>query len=122
MIRAFVFVLALASAVPTFAAPCATATQDCTEWVVLAFGPTRSLIYRTHALDQKNDAITRAMIMVHGAGRDAHNYFRTAVAAAFLAGALEDTLVISPRFASSGNGCQDTLAQDEVSWPCSGDS
>jgi pimeloyl-ACP methyl ester carboxylesterase len=61
-------------------------------------------------------------VMVHGAGRDADNYFRTAVAAAFLAGALDDTIVISPRFASAERGCQDSLAEHEVSWPCGGDS
>jgi hypothetical protein len=122
MIRTLAFIAISMSAVPVFGAPCTTTKQDCTEWVVLNGGPTRSLIYRTYPLDQRNDRITRATIMVHGAGRDADNYFRTAVAAAFLAGALEDTLVVSPRFASNGNGCQDTLAPNEISWPCSGDS
>jgi len=84
--------------------------------------PARSLIYRTYSLDTVNPQITRALVMVHGAGRDADNYFRTAVAAAFLAGALDDTLVIAPRFASNANGCRDTLAADEVSWSCNGDS
>ena len=93
----------------------ARAKPECTEWITFSGTPARSLVYRTHALDQKNDQITRAMIMVHGAGRDADNYFRTAVAAAFLADALEDTIVIAPRFASTGNGCQDTLAADERS-------
>src|ERR1022692_3626461 len=107
------------------AAPCVTTA--CTEWVVFSHGPARSLIYRTYSLDTKNDAITRALVMVHGAGRDADNYFRTAVAAAFLAGALENTVVIAPRFAAnSGTGgtgvCRDTLAPDEVNWPCNGDS
>ena len=61
--------------------------------------------------------------MVHGAGRDADNYFRTAAAAAFLARALEDTIVIAPRFASNdGRGCRDTLAENEINWSCSGDS
>jgi hypothetical protein len=81
------------------------------------------LIYRNHPLETANPQITRALIVVHGAGRDAGNYFRTAVAAAFLAGALEDTIVIAPRLASSdGAGCRDTLAADEVSWSCSGNS
>jgi hypothetical protein len=32
-------------------------------------------------------------------------------------------VVVAPRFASNdGRGCRDTLAQDEVSWSCSGDS
>jgi pimeloyl-ACP methyl ester carboxylesterase len=60
--------------------------------------------------------------MVHGAGRDADNYFRTALAAAFLAGALDDTIVVAPRFASNGGGCQDKLDANEVNWPCGGDS
>jgi pimeloyl-ACP methyl ester carboxylesterase len=103
-------------------APCMSATQSCTEWVTFGKGPSRSLIYRTYSLDAKNEGITRALVMVHGAGRDADNYFRTALAAAFLAGALENTVVIAPRFASNGGGCRDVLASDEVNWPCSGDS
>ena len=104
------------------AAPCITAKADCTEWIVHAGGPARSLVYRTYPLDACNPAITRALVMVHGAGRDADNYFRTALAAAFLAGALDDTVVVAPRFASKGGGCNDTLAANEVSWPCNGDS
>lgn len=103
------------------AAPCISAS-GCTEWVTLG-GASRSLIYRTFSLETRNPAITRAFIMVHGAGRDADNYFRTAVAAAFLGDALDNTLVISPRFASNdGRGCRDTLAPNEVSWSCNGDS
>ncbi len=101
------------------AAPCVTAGPACTEWVKLGGGPSRSLIYRTYSLDTRNPAITRVLVMVHGAGRDADNYFRTATAAAFLAGALDDTLVIAPRFASNASqGCQDKLALDEVNWNC----
>ena len=99
------------------AAPCVTTA--CTEWVTFAGGPSRSLIYRTYSLDTKNQNITRALVMVHGAGRDADNYFRSAVAAAFLAGALDDTVVIAPRFAANaGQACRDTLAADEVNWNC----
>src|SRR5207249_9776751 len=106
-----------------YAGACATTAPACTEWVSFAGVPARSLIYRTYPLDTRNESITRALIMIHGAGRDAHNYFRTAIAAAFLAGALEDTIVISPRFASSdGRGCRDKLDKDEVSWRCNGDS
>lgn len=104
------------------AAPCTTATESCREWVKLHGGPAQSLIYRSHPLTARNDAITRALIMVHGASRDADNYFRTAMAATFLAGALDDTVVISPRFASKDNGCADMLAPNEISWACNGDS
>jgi len=104
------------------AAPCTTATPNCTEWVKLHGGPAQSLIYRSHPLTVRNDGIVRALIVVHGAGRDADNYFRTAMAATFLAGALDDTIVISPRFASLDSGCADMLAPNEVSWSCNGDS
>ncbi len=104
-----------------WAAPCITVAA-CSEWVTLAGGPSRSLVYRTYALDARNPQITRALVMVHGAGRDADNYFRTALASAFLAGALEDTIVISPRFTSNSTSCHDPLAPNEVNWSCSGDS
>jgi hypothetical protein len=42
------------------------------------------VIYRTYAMDAKNESITRALIMIHGATRDAGDYFRTALAAASL--------------------------------------
>src|SRR5207244_3154208 len=118
LIAAIFFFFAAAAA---SAAPCISVAA-CTEWVTLAGGPSRSLIYRTYALDAANPLITRALVMVHGAGRDADNYFRTAIASAFLAGALEDTIVIAPRFASSAGGCNDKLAPNEVSWSCGGDS
>ena len=104
------------------AAACTTATERCTEWVALGAGPARSLIYRTRSLDVRNDAVRRALIMVHGTNRNADHYFSTAVAATFLAGALDDAVVISPRIASAAGNCHDMLAPNEVSWSCTGDS
>lgn len=104
------------------AAPCIS-PASCNEWLTLNGGPSRSLLYRSFPLEEKNEKITRALIMVHGASRDADNYFRTAVAAAFLGGALDDTIVVAPRIASAdGRTCQDRLAPNEVSWSCGGDS
>src|SRR5262245_49702593 len=80
--------------------PCTKATPECTRWVSLG-GDARSLVYSTYPLDKKNEQIVRALIVVHGQGRDADNYFRTSLAATFLANAMTDTMVISPRFASS---------------------
>ena len=124
MLRKLLFISLLAGmCLPAHAAPCTDLTSACMEWVKLGTGQSQSLIYRTYPLGQLNDKITRALIVVHGAGRDADNYFRTALAAAFLAGALEDTMVISPRFASNdGAGCLDVLESGEVNWPCNGDS
>jgi pimeloyl-ACP methyl ester carboxylesterase len=103
-------------------APCTTATPDCTGWVTLGGGPSRSMIYRTYSLDTPNESIRRALVMVHGTNRNADHYFRTAVSAAFLAGALADTVVIAPSFLSADGRCQDKLQPNEVSWSCGGDS
>lgn len=121
MLRHLPVLAALAFLAPgtTQAAPCTTATTQCTEWVTLGGGPGRSLIYRSFPLEARNDAITRVLVMIHGAGRNADGYFTSAMAAAFLAGALENTLVISPRMASNdGAGCRDPLGPNEISWHC----
>ncbi len=100
-------------------APCLAATAQCTELVTLGGGPGRSLVYRNFPLDTRNEAITNALVLIHGAGRDADNYYRSALAAAFLAGKLETALVISPRMASNdGAGCSDALGPSEISWNC----
>lgn len=113
----------LCLSVSTYAAACISATPACIGWINFAAGPAHSMVYRTFPLDVRNDKITRALIVVHGAGRDADNYFRSVLAAGFLAGALEDTLIVSPRFASNdGRACRDVLAPGEVNWSCSGNS
>ncbi|QHN05132.1 alpha/beta hydrolase [Granulicella sp. WH15] len=104
------------------AKPCTTATPECTEWVTLGGGPSRAMIYRSYPLSAKSSTIRRALIMVHGTNRNADHYFRTATSAAFLAGALDDTIVISPSFLSADRGCNDKLQPNEVSWSCRGDS
>jgi len=109
---------AVAKPIPP-AAPCLTADASCSEWIVLGGGPSRSLVYRTYPLDRRNDAITRVLVSIHGAGRDADNYFKSTLAAGFLANALENTLIIAPRMASNdGAGCRDVLATNEISWNC----
>ena len=116
------FIVSIVSSA-AFAASCTTVTLDCTEWVPIGGSHERSMIYRTHSLEKKNARIQRALIVIHGQGRNANDYFRTGVAAAFLAGALDDTIVISPRFASSdGKSCKDSLSEGEINWRCSGDS
>ncbi len=117
-----VLALLLVSAA-AYAQPCITATEACTSWVTLGGGPSRSLVYRTYSLDAKNEKITRALVVIHGTNRDPDNYFRNALAAAFLGAALDDTVVIVPRIASNdGRGCRDKLAPNEVSYSCNGDS
>jgi pimeloyl-ACP methyl ester carboxylesterase len=111
------------NAVADFAAgPCTSATDKCVEWVTLDAGGARSMVYRSYPLTVRNAKITRALIMVHGTSRNADHYFTTATGAAFLAGALDDTLVISPAFHSANANCKDSLAPNEVNWSCHGDS
>ena len=103
----------------SLAGPCITAETQCTERVAVGPQGRWSLVYRTHPLTARNELIHRALVMVHGQGRNADDYFRTALAAAFLAGGLEDTLVVSPRFASNdGRSCRDTLAEGEINYRC----
>jgi len=118
----FSLLLAAAAVLP---APCTSATADCTEWLKPAGQPSRVLVYRTHPFETKNENITQAFVLVHGILRDADNHFRTALAAAFLADKLSDTMIVAPRFASNGsapgneNGnCRDALAADEANWFC----
>src|SRR5579859_30200 len=115
---------ALAHAAParTSIGPCISATAKCVQWVTLSGGPARSMVYATYPLNARNSHIRRALIMVHGTNRNADHYFTTATGAAFLAGALGDTLVISPAFHSADRRCDDKLAPHEVSWCCGGDS
>src|SRR5688572_22808389 len=73
------------------AAPCVNATPACTEWINIAGGPMRAMVYRSHALQAREEGVTRAVVMVHGGSRDAHSNFMHVLAASFVAGALENT-------------------------------
>ena len=57
-------------------APCTTPTAPCEQWVTLAGGPARSMVYASYPLATPNPAIRRALIMVHGTNRNADRYFR----------------------------------------------
>jgi pimeloyl-ACP methyl ester carboxylesterase len=113
---------ALAAQQAPLSKPCVEATTACTEWVPLGKDGGRSLIYRSLPLTKPNPHVRRALIMVHGTLRNADHYFTTATGAAFLAKALDDTIVISPAFHSAEGSCKDVLAPKEISWSCGGDS
>jgi pimeloyl-ACP methyl ester carboxylesterase len=81
--------------------------------------PAKVLTYRSHALTTSDQAITHALIVIHGAERDAATSFRIAAASAVLRGHIETTLVLAPRFAARvGSACTDDLAADELNWQC----
>lgn len=115
--------LVTAGSVAAAAAPCTVATADCTHWVALGDGPARSRVYSTYALDARNENITRALVVIHGAVRNAGSMFRASVAAALLADAIGNTIIIAPRFAANnGRSCRDSLADNEINWTCAGNS
>jgi pimeloyl-ACP methyl ester carboxylesterase len=102
--------------------PC-TVASSCTEWVALSGGSARAMIYTTFPLGVPNPRIRRALIMVHGALRNPDHYFATATAAGFLAGSLNDTVIIAPAFrAAETKDCQDQLQPGEVNWGCHGNT
>ena len=74
------------------------------------------MAYATHSLDEANATVSRALIMVHGGERDANQSYETAVAAAFLAGVLNTTVVVAPRYPAD----DDARAVDEVLWSSGG--
>ena len=104
-----------AAPAPPPASPCVTATAACAEFVTLGGGPGRSMIYRTFSLDARNESARRALIMVHGTNRNADHYFETAIASAFLAGALDNTVVIAPHMIDQ----TDKPDTDEIVWESS---
>ena len=103
-------------------APCTAAPGACTEWVTVGGGPARALIYRSYSLEVRNQHITRVLVMMHGKNRDADNYFSTALAAAFLAQAMDDTAIVAPFMASSAPACGDPVTPPQIDFSCSGDS
>jgi len=99
--------------------PCAVVATACTEWIDLS-PHERVQAYRTYPLQTRDTRIRRALIVIHGAQRNADHFFATATGAAFLAGALNDTLIVAPSFRSADAPCNDPLAPEEVSWDCGG--
>jgi hypothetical protein len=100
------------------AQPCLAATEACAELFPVPGTDAGLTVYRTHPLGERNDTITRAVLLVHGAGRNASDQFDTLLAGALIAGTLDDTLLIAPRFASNHESCGDALAQNELNWDC----
>src|SRR3954454_25230319 len=118
-------ILLFLTAAVCWSAPCITPTPNCVQWIQPQPQGSRLLVYSSYPIDSRNETIARAFILLHGTSRDADDHFRTALAAAFLADALNDSVVIAPRFAASsgitGNGigaCHDALAPGEADWNC----
>lgn len=100
------------------AGQCLSPTPNCTELVEIR-AANQMLLYRSHPLSVNDTNITHAVVIIHGAERDAATSFRIAAAATVLAGRSATTLVLAPRFAANvGAACPDALAPNEISWEC----
>ena len=72
-IRFMRFFVPFLLAAAAYAGPCITADQTCTEWISLPGGHSRSMIYRTYSLDEKErEDHARA-------GRDSRNRIATRI-------------------------------------------
>ncbi len=95
--------------------PCIFPDSRCRESVPVG-GGFRLPVYRSLPLLEGDTVITRAVIVVHGTKRNADDYFETMVEATGLAGRLDETLVISPRFQTAADG----PASNEPRWTSGG--
>lgn len=80
----------------------AQAASPCMEPVqcrsTMAYKGHRLPFYTSIGFGKPQPDIRRALIMVHGMDGNAESYFRTAIEAARMAGRLNDTVIIAPRF------------------------
>jgi pimeloyl-ACP methyl ester carboxylesterase len=90
-----------------------------TQWLGFHKGGEQVLLYANHPLIAPNSTITRALVVIHGGGRDAEPSLRQGIAAATAAGVLDQSIIVAPRFASNqGGDCQDEIDASEINWNC----
>ena len=95
--------------------PCLSIKSVCTERV--AVGSSVYLpVFTTHSLSEGNPQVTRGLIIVHGANRNADDYFQRGFQAAGAVGYQETTVVVAPYFQTSS----DNPASNELFWSSSG--
>lgn len=96
--------------------PCLKGDLSCTEKIEAQDRFVR--VYRNFSIAAGQPQARRAIVMVHGASRNANDYFLTAVSSALVAGRLDDTLVIAPHYKSATGGCSDPVEPNEAFWDC----
>lgn len=73
----------------------------------LPLGPSaRVAAYSNYPLDRPNETVLSAAVVVHGAGRNANDYFRYASESAAAAGRLKDTLIVAPEFGAESDDAE----------------
>ena len=95
--------------------PCRLGVASCASRIEIM--PGRFLkSYQSFSLAGGDSAVTQAVIVVHGADRNANDYFSSMNDAATLAGRSSSTIVIAPQFQTT----DDAPAADEPTWTSSG--
>ncbi|MEE3137324.1 MAG: hypothetical protein VX291_05230, partial [Gemmatimonadota bacterium] len=95
--------------------PCLSITSVCTERVAIGSGVYLP-VFTTHSFSEGHLQVTRGLIIVHGANRNADDYFQRGFQAAAAVGNQETTVVVAPYFQTSS----DNPASDELFWSSSG--
>jgi len=95
--------------------PCTEGTPLCVERVQIASGGFLP-VHSTHSLTDGDPDVTRLIVVVHGTGRNGHDYFERAVAAAIAEGLEDETLVVAPTFQT----VDDEPRSDEPYWTSGG--
>jgi hypothetical protein len=63
-----------------------------------------------------SSAATRAVVVIHGTGRNAEGYFQRTMAAAKTAGASDSTMIVAPWFQDEGKGGSGDSTWDNDAW------
>ena len=95
--------------------PCLSTGSICTERIDIG-GGVHLRVFSTHSLSEGDDLVGHGLIIVHGASRNADDYFQRGFQAAAAAGNQNSTVVIAPHFKTSS----DNPASDELFWSSSG--
>ncbi len=113
------FALLLFACLPAVAAPCLKPEVACSE--KLAVGKGRVTVFRTHPLATGSaPEVKLAYIMVHGAGRNAADYFAWTLASTAAAGHLDSTAVAAPHFKVRSETAGDAVSEGELYWASEG--
>ena len=95
--------------------PCLSTGSICTERIDIG-GCVHLRVFSTHSLSEGDDLVGHGLIIVHGASRNADDYFQRGFQAAAAAGNQNSTVVIAPHFKTSS----DNPASDALFWSSSG--
>ena len=82
---------------------CTVANATCAERVEIGGGVFLP-VFRTHALEDGDDSVTRGLIVIHGSNHNADDYFLSGLLAAAEAGEKFRTVVVAPHFQTSDDG------------------